>query len=183
MEDALTGAGQLGKARGGVRALEDWVRVQFEEQGPGLRRYLVRMLGDPALAEDLAQEVFLRLFEEARAGRKPERLRPWVYQTGHNLAVDHLRRSGREAWAQGAVEGNEKADEAPNAEGILLEAERLTQVRRALSLLSPQERQVLELRAEGLKYREIAELMGLQISSVTTFLSRGVNKIARQIHV
>lgn len=181
MEDALTGAGQSDQSRSADRSLEGWVRDQFGEHGPGLRRYLIRMLGDPTLAEDLAQDVFLRLFEEARKQNRVENVRPWVFQVGHNLAIDHLRRSGRDAWpAQSELIG--EPDQAPNAEELLLEAERITQVRQALSLLSSQERQVIELRAEGLKYREIAGLMGLQVSSVATFLSRAVHKIARQIH-
>ncbi|MBI4890859.1 MAG: sigma-70 family RNA polymerase sigma factor [Acidobacteria bacterium] len=181
MEDALTGAGQLGQSRSGDRSLEGWVRDQFGEHGPGLRRYLMRMLGDATLAEDLAQEVFLRLFEEAQKRNRVEKVRPWVFQVGHNIAIDHLRRSGKDAWpAQSELMG--EPDQSPNAEELLLKAERMAQVRQALCLLSPQERQVIELRAEGLKYREIADLMGLQLSSVATFLGRAVNKIARQIH-
>jgi RNA polymerase sigma-70 factor (ECF subfamily) len=101
---------------------------------------------------------------------------------GHNLAVDLQRRRGVEGWAMKVVYEEARRDGAPNAEMALLQAERHRLVQAALSLLSPQERQVLELRAEGLRYREIAELMGLQVSTVTTFLLRAVRKIARQIH-
>lgn len=87
-----------------------------------------------------------------------------------------------EEWPRAGRLLDGERDAAPSAETLLLEGERRKQVSRGLFLLSDQERQALELRAEGLKYREIAELMGVQMSTVTTFLSRAVNKISRQIH-
>ena len=163
--------------------LREWIRTQYEEYGPGLRRYLVRLTGDAAEAEDISQDVFLRLYEQVGCSRPVQNLRPWLFQTGHNLAVDLLRRKGREHWVgDQTAEGVERQDSAPNAESVLLTAERDERVRRGLSFLTAQERQVLELRAEGLRYREIAELMGLQIPTVATFASRGIRKIARQLH-
>lgn len=160
----------------------DWVRTQFEELAPGLHRYLVRLTGDSALADDLVQETFLRLFEEKLKRRPITRLRPWLFQVGHNLAADLLRRRNQDQWLDQELPMTKEADQAPSAESQVLLAERRRQVRNGLSLLSASERQVMELRAEGLRYREIAEMMGLQVSTVTTFLSRAVNKIARQIH-
>jgi RNA polymerase sigma-70 factor (ECF subfamily) len=75
-----------------------------------------------------------------------------------------------------------RRSQPPEAETSLLRAERNRQVRGALALLSSQERHCLELRAEGLRYREIAEVLGLNISTVTTFVVRAVKKIARQVH-
>jgi RNA polymerase sigma-70 factor, ECF subfamily len=181
MDDAIPGPDAL-RARETFRdRLSDWIRTQFEEQGPGLHRYLTRLTGDPALAEDLAQECFLRLFEERTRGRDVERWRAWLFQVGHNLAVDHLRRRGHEEWQGDDALGRE-ADRTPSAESRLITAERHQRVRQALSLLSPQERQAMELRAEGLRFREVAEAMGLHVSTVATFLSRAINKIARQMH-
>ena len=76
----------------------------------------------------------------------------------------------------------ERPDLAPNAEQRLLEQEQQQRLRRAMMRLSPQERYCLDLRAEGLSYREIAEVLGISVSSVNTFLGRGVKKIAGELH-
>jgi RNA polymerase sigma-70 factor (ECF subfamily) len=182
MDDALRREGEQAVPGEGAEALETWVCARYEEHGRGLLRYLTRMVGDAAVAEDLAQDVFVRLLEEMNDGRTVKNLRPWLYQVGHNLAIDSLRKERHEPWPAVEAETREEADRSPDAESTLLQAERRNQVRRGLSLLSAQERQALELRAEGLKYREIADLMELQVSTIATFLSRAVNKISRQIH-
>lgn len=182
MGDSLVDSSGCVLPRIDADARQEWVRVQYETFGPGLRRYLTRRLGDASAAEDLVQETFLRLFEELRHGRRIGSLRSWLFQVGHNLAVDRLRRQGLEHWAVEAACEAEAKHHPPDAESNLLIQERRLQVRRGLALLTPQERQCLELRAEGLRYREIAEIMGLHISTVTTFTVRAVKKIARQLH-
>jgi RNA polymerase sigma-70 factor (ECF subfamily) len=182
MDEALTGPDERTLPGADSLRTEEWICAEYQELGPGLRRYLVRLLGDPGLAEDIVQDVFLRLYEAVQQDRRIANLRSWAFQVGHNLAVDLQRRRGVEGWAMKVVYEEARRDGAPNAEMALLQAERHRLVQAALSLLSPQERQVLELRAEGLRYREIAGLMGLQVSTVATFLLRAVRKIARQIH-
>lgn len=164
------------------RRLEEWVRAQYEELGPGLRRYLARLTSDSALADDLCQETFLRLFEQRLRRRQVQHIRPWLYKVAHNLAIDHLRDLGHGEWRQNEEALEREESTAPSAEAQILMAERHRQVRRGLSMLSANERQALELRAEGMRYREIAETMGLEVSTVATFLSRAVRKIGRQVN-
>lgn len=180
MDDALTRPQSL--PRPATDAKQEWVRLHYEELGPALRRYLARGLGDPGLAEDLAQETFLRMYEEVRQGRKIANPRSWAFQVGHNLAVDYQRRRCSEDWAVGMAAAASRLEMPAGAEASLLRVERNQRVRAALCLLSPQERQCLELRAEGLRYREIADVMGLNISTVTTFVARAIRKIARRVH-
>ena len=182
MDDALTGSGERILPHAETDAKLEWVRLLYEELGPGLRRYLMRRLGNPGQAEDLVQETFLRLYEEAGRGRRIGNLRSWIFQVGHNLAVDSQRRRDCEDWAVGMAFAENRREQMPEAETSLLRAERNRLVREALTLLSPQERQCLELRAEGLRYREIADIMGLDISTVTTYVDRAVRKIARRVH-
>jgi len=92
-----------------------------------------------------------------------------------------LSKQGREATPLEAA--GDRATAGSNAEEQMLLDERGQRVTAALGLLTVQERQCIELRAEGLRYREIAETLGLQISTVSTFVFRAVRKIARHLDV
>jgi RNA polymerase sigma-70 factor (ECF subfamily) len=147
-------------------------------------RYVRSLIGLQAEAEDLAQEAFLRLYTSLLDGQTIGNARSWVFRVAHNLAIDHLRRASHLKQAVPEVwhVSEEQLDAAPNAEQRLIEQERHQRLRRAMMRLSPQERYCLDLRAEGLSYREIAEVLGVSVSSVNTFLSRGVKKIAGELH-
>lgn len=73
-------------------------------------------------------------------------------------------------------------DHAVSAEIGLIERERREQISAAWKTLSPQQRQCLHLRAEGLRYREIAGTLGISISSVREFLSRAILKLRKAVH-
>ncbi len=149
---------------------DDVFRRQFEDHFPSLFRYLDRLSGDSALAADLAQEAFVRLY---RRGSLPDDTRAWLAAVAGNLLRDDRRNAARrlrliEANSSGAVFGT--AAEAPDE--AVLAAERRRLVRQALSELPERDRQVLLLRQEGYSYREIGKALGLAESSVGTFLAR-----------
>lgn len=170
-----------GAERGGA-ALRKAVTDTFLELREPVYRYLLGML-EPGEAEDAAQEAFLRLFTELQAGRRIDNVRAWVFQTAHNLAIDRRRRSVREEhWDEDAWKRIEEElrEPGPDAQHAFLEKERLLAMRAALSRLTPQERRSMELRAEGLRYREIAEVLGVRISSVQNYLARAIEKVMRR---
>lgn len=176
--------GIIAGGESGSAALRKAVSEVFLELRGPVYRYLLGML-EPAEAEDTTQEAFLRLFTEVRSGRSIGNVRSWVFQTAHNLAVDRRRRCAREehwderAWRQ--VEERLRAP-GPDAQHAVLEEERLAHLRDALSRLTPQERRSMELRAEGLRYREIAEVLGVKIPSVQNYLARAIGKVMRRGH-
>jgi RNA polymerase sigma-70 factor (ECF subfamily) len=69
--------------------------------------------------------------------------------------------------------------DAPGAEKQLLEDESRRRLKEALADLSPQQRQVLQLRAAGLRYREIAETIGIGVSTVNEFMRRAVTRLRK----
>ncbi len=168
----------------GASRLEQKVTELFELLYEPVHRYVRGITGAQAEAEDLAQEAFLRLYTCLQKGQPVGNVRAWVFRVAHNLAIDHLRKASHleqavpEVWQLNEA----RPDLAPNAEQRLLEQEQRQRLRRALLRLSPQERYCLDLRAEGLGYREIGEVLGISISSVNTFLGRGVKKIAGELH-
>lgn len=150
----------------------------FEVLRDPVRRYLLMLLSNRELAEDLTQEAFFRLFQEISAGRRVDNIRPWLFRVAHNLAMDQQRSPGCAAESLSALP--EPCDTGPGAAGAerrLLDAERRQRLRKALARLSPQERHCLELRAEGLRYREIAEALGVALPTVQTVLGRAIEKL------
>jgi RNA polymerase sigma-70 factor (ECF subfamily) len=173
------------RARNDSSALEQKVTEVFEWFYEPVYRYVRSIIGSAADAEDLAQEAFLRLYTSLQNENRIGNVRSWLFRVAHNLAIDYLRTVRHldhdvpEVWEL----REERLDPGENAEQRLLEQEQRQRLRRAMIRLSPQERYCLELRAEGLSYREIAEVLGVSTSSVNTFLGRGVKKLAGEVNV
>ena len=144
--------------------------------------YLMAFLGDAAAADDLTQEVFLRLYTHLHRDRPVENVRLWVFRVAHNLAFDERQRHQRLArldepkWEEIC---SVLPDPSLNPEQRTLQRERLERLHSALQWLSPQERQCLLLRAEGLRYREIGEILGVGTSTVGEFLQRALRKLMK----
>jgi RNA polymerase sigma-70 factor, ECF subfamily len=143
-------------------------------------RYVISIVGTREDAQDVTQEAFIRLHAALKAGQSIDSVRGWLFRIAHNCAIDLRRR-------QGVLSADEESaafeleDLAPDAEQRLLIRERHRHVIAGLAWLSPQERRCLALRAEGLGYREIGEVLNLRVSSVATFVMRGIKKITRAL--
>ena len=134
----------------------------------------------------MTQEVFLRLYGEMRAERKIDNPKAWLFRAAHNLAIDRVRGSRHtQSWDENDASETWEAlaDPAPPAEERLAAVEKQEKVRALLSGLSPQERRCMELRTEGLTYREIAEVLGVRLTTVQTNLVRAVKKLMEKLHV
>ena len=158
------------KADENPASFEDAFSRLFPEHFPSLFRYLHRLSGDADLAEDLAQEVFVKLY---RRGSLPDDLRGWVGAVAHNLLRDH-RRTGKRRLR--LLETRQDAPDfertSPAADEKVIMDERRTAVRRALEKLAERDRRMLLLRHEGYSYREIARAIGVNETSVGTLLLR-----------
>jgi RNA polymerase sigma-70 factor (ECF subfamily) len=136
--------------------------------------YLRRICGDRALADDLAQEAYLR-FCRARVPASRSEWKAYLYRIGTNLAADWWRHAGRRGSS-----GIEHASTQPSSEDRDSEADaiRRRELDRAFSSLKPRERALLWLAyVEGLDHREIAKALGLSRASVRVLLFRARRKI------
>lgn len=151
----------------------------FKRHRPALERYLARLTGDPEVAADAAQDVFVRLLEH----RPPaEALPAWLYRVGTNLVRDAHRRqrtrtvlgiSGRASLSHGDPPRRPDA----GAEFTALQRKLLD----ALDQLTPRERQALLMREAGFKHREIADVLGTTTASIGTLLGRAIEKMAERL--
>lgn len=156
------------------------VLALFDEYSPRLLRY-VRSCGlEPAVAEDVVQEVFLSLYRHVTLGRPEDNLRAWLFQVAHNLALRHHRQRRRRidgsAWDDEAAAG--LVDPSANPEQVLAEAQALATVRAAIGALAPRDRQCLSLRAEGLRYRDIARVLGMSLGGVAKAIARAIDHLS-----
>src|SRR5215467_10463302 len=155
--------------------LEQQVTHAFEESRDDVYRYLLTLGLAPPHAQDAVQEVFLRLHVALRKGESIRNPRGWVFRVAHNLGLD-WRAKERTEPLEAAAEALLR-DLRPPADVGLIERERMKQIGDAWKTLSPQQRQCLHLRAEGLKYAEIGETLGISISTVREFLTRAIARL------
>ncbi len=160
--------------------LEQQVTHAFEESRDDVYRYLVTLGLTPPHAQEATQEVFLRLYLALRKGEFIQNARGWVFRVAHNLGLDWRAKERSEPLGAG-MEALLR-DLRPPADADLIERERMKQIGDAWKTLSPQQRQCLHLRSDGLKYREIAETLGISISSVREFLTRGIARLQKAAH-
>lgn len=134
---------------------------------------------DAGIAEDVTQEVFLRLYENMDAINDEEMLRPWLIRVAINVARNTVR---------GNIRANirdenyvKETDETTDltAEKELERRERAKEVHRALSLIKEPLRSCLVLKQQGLSYREIAESLSLNETSIGTFVARARQEFVR----
>jgi RNA polymerase sigma-70 factor (ECF subfamily) len=152
------------------RAFEAEFRVLFEARFPALFRYLDRLSGDPALAADLAQETFVRLYDR---GEVPDDVRAWLVSVATNLFRDERRRSDRRLrLLRRRTPDVTMGDASPSPDDHVLRTERRDAVRAALDGMPERDRELLLLRFEGYSYRELALALDLVESSVGTLLTR-----------
>lgn len=148
-----------------------------------LLRYAARLLHNPAMAQDVVQNVFIKLFRQWPEGMQADpRLKAWLYRVTHNEAVDLIRAEER----RHRLHDRQAADAAVGCpDGVHCDPppdERIARVMHALDALGLPERQVLLLRLqEGLSYGEIADVTGRSSGYVGTLLHQAVKKIAATI--
>src|SRR5262249_24122419 len=132
-----------------------------------------RMLGDHARAEDLANEVFQKLYRRPLSQDLQDNVSGWLYRTATNLGIDALRSSApRRRYEQAAAKAEPEKQLVPSALDQALSAERQQRVRSVLVELKPAQTQLLLLRASGHTYKELAAALSLEPGSVGTLLIR-----------
>ncbi len=152
----------------------------FEKYSAALLRFTDRMLGSRADAEEVTQEVFVKMITrvEQYDGQAP--VSSWLFAIAANACRDRMRRSRRAApVALDAIAERASPDEA--ADSALVEKERRAAVRAALSSLSPEQREALVLaRYHGLPYAEIARALDITEGAVKTRIFRAMEALKQR---
>src|SRR3954453_23553247 len=153
--------------------------------------FLFRMVHTQAVAEELAQEVFLRVYRSRESYRAEAKFTTWLYRIATNLAVNHARDTKHERAAQNVYldvpdpetgTTPEVADDEPTVEQRLLRDERMAAIRKhVMALPERQRRAVLMHKYQGLDYRQIGEVLKLSESATKSLLFRAYQTLREKL--
>jgi RNA polymerase sigma-70 factor, ECF subfamily len=153
--------------------------------------FLYRMVHNEAVAEELAQEVFLRVYRSRESYRAEAKFSTWLYRIATNLAVNHARDTKYERTAQtleldapDAESGSmpEVADDDPNVEQRILREERMSAIRAQVAALPERQRMaVLMHKYQEMDYRQIGEVLKLSESATKSLLFRAYQTLRERL--
>lgn len=156
--------------------------ILFLRYYQSIYRFLFKLTGSREEAEDLAQEVFVKLYRNPLSERRQHNLRAWLYRVALNQAYNSQRSRRREEqrWDRATRLAESGGQPANDPADSVLQEEQRDQVRRVLRSLPPRQQQCLVLRYEGFSYAEIAEALEAVPGSVGTLLARAEAEFARR---
>jgi RNA polymerase sigma factor, sigma-70 family len=150
------------------------VNELFETLSPFLMRYATRRTKSAQTAEDLVQEAFMALYRDLRNGKHIDNPRAWTIGAVRN----QVRKFSRAIRLHGEdLLSPEAFDLMPAQTGMIDEAESLDFGPEWLRVLTPREEEVILLRLQSMKYREIGQQLGISSKSVCTLLARAIRKL------
>jgi RNA polymerase sigma-70 factor (ECF subfamily) len=165
-----------------IRLRKEVERWFFELRDPTFR-YL-RTLGCPhSVTEEITQEAFLRLHGGLRDGPRVRDVRAWVFRVARNLWIDHQRERQRystSAQDEGASADVAQSDSGTDPEQRLLERERMLLIESEVRRLPELQRACLRLKAQGLRYHQIAAALGISMTRAVYCVRRAVKRIQRR---
>jgi RNA polymerase sigma-70 factor, ECF subfamily len=170
-----------------LAGFEDGFRTLVDRYQRSVYNLLVRMLRNPALADDLAQETFLKAFSHLRSFDPRFKFSNWVLRIAHNTAIDAMRRrdphevsiDGPTAPELGRIDERLVDPGSDDAVRRIEQQDLARALDAALARLRAEYRQAVVLRyQEGLSYEEIADITGVPVGTVKSNLHRARSEMA-----
>jgi len=148
----------------------------FDRYHKRLYNYLVRMTMDRDAAEDLTQNVFVRMIRYRNSYKQGLKFQSWIYQVARNVFSDHYQASRNENRSNMDIEGFSDRLEDANESQRQEEQERL--LIRSLAMLNDDQRELLVLtRFQHLKYEEVAQLLNTTVANIKVKVHRAIGKL------
>jgi RNA polymerase sigma-70 factor (ECF subfamily) len=186
--EGLTDAEIMLRVRAGDDAAFDHLVEKFRRP---IISFMYRMAHNQAVAEELAQEVFLRIYRSRATYAADAKFTTWMYRIATNLAVNHARDSKAErAEATVSIDESDEetgltidvADPHMSAEQALLRRERLAAIRRHVEALPERQRVAVFMhKYQGMDYRQIAEVLKLSESATKSLLFRAYETLRERL--
>jgi RNA polymerase sigma factor (sigma-70 family) len=169
-----------------ARTAEEQVTVYFLEHSEAVYRYLVCVFRSESDAEEVTQEAFLRLYRTLDAKDRIENPKAWVLTVARRLMLDRLKHQRYETpklcELTDAV-GELVPDPGPTPEEVLLDRTRRQALDAAIHDLTDLQKHCLHLRSEGLRLRQIGEVVHLDLRRVAEVIQRAIVTLQRRVGV
>jgi RNA polymerase sigma-70 factor (ECF subfamily) len=154
-------------------------RKLVDQHARPLITYLTRLMNNQHEAEEVAQEVFVRIWQRSESYKPEFRVSTWLHRIGHNLAIDQLRRR------KGTAQFDEEVDEAPSSQRpstLLEQKQRAVSLQAALDALPLRQKTAMLLKYEqDFANPDIAGVLGLSVDAVESLLSRAKRQLKDQL--
>jgi RNA polymerase sigma-70 factor, ECF subfamily len=161
--------------------LESDVLQLFEKHRNPLLRYVLSMGLTVHDAEEVTQETFIFLFRHLQGNKSRENLPGWIFRVAHNLALKqrHANQKSRDTLTWDPALAENHLDPSPNPEEQASFRQTRRRMRAVFAALPEQDQCCLRLRAEGLRYREIAQVLGISLGAISISLTRSLARLVR----
>jgi len=169
---------------------DDGFEILVNRHQASVLNLIYRFIGDRTQAKDLAQEVFIKVWQAAKTYKPKAKFTTWIYRIAANLCFNELKSARCRRWFQfhrsnGDNEGSIEetfSDGLPTAEDLLLGKERSRQISDALQSLPDNQRMALVLkRYDDLSYAEIGQIIGCSVSAVESLLVRAKRTLQEKL--
>ena len=148
----------------------------YQTHYPMLFRYVFRLNRDEAIAKDICQDVFMKLYIEISEGKEVQLVKSWLFKCATNNFLNRIKRDQIIHFEPHSLK-NETTD-YQNPEERYIKTERFKELELVLDKMNPHERQLIYLYQEDFSYAEIAEITGIKVTSVGKTLSRAIQKVS-----
>ena len=154
------------------------IEALFRAHYGRVARIIVRVVGDRARSEDLAVEVFLKLWRNHKA--QSENVEGWLYRVAVRAGLDELRRQTRRGHYERMLAWVQTRLPAATPEDIHSVSQKQARVRSVLSVLEPRQAQFLVLRSQEFTYQEVASILNMNPASIGTLVSRAEESFRKE---
>jgi RNA polymerase sigma-70 factor, ECF subfamily len=167
-------------------------QILVERHQRSVLNLVYRFIGDRTKSQDLAQEVFFRVWQAARGYKPKAKFTTWLYRISANLCLNELKSSRRNKWLRFfRVDTDEQtvgeegfSDGSPSPEDLLLARERNRQITSVLQSLPENQRMAFILkRYDDLSYEEIARILGCSVSAVESLIVRAKKNLQEKFKI
>jgi RNA polymerase sigma-70 factor (ECF subfamily) len=156
--------------RGDIRSFE----ILFYRHYDRVYGLLFRLIGNRQEAEDVTQEVFIRLYRQPFEGRREHNLSAWLYRVATNMGYNHIRGRKRR-WSRNRLLVPDTSEKQGDPAEEAAASETREKVRAVLAQLPERQTQLLLMRQMGFSYAELADIIGVAPGSIGTLLARAAD--------
>lgn len=170
-----------GALTAGTSEIEFQVISFFDRFRDSLLRYVLSFGLPLHDGEEIVQEAFIALFRHLQQGKSRQNLQGWIFRVAHNLALKQreANQKSRETKTRDWTLAERQIDPSPSPEEQASFTQRWHRMLAVVEALPEEDQYCLKLRTEGLRYREIAEVLDISLGAVSISLTRSLARLAR----